>query len=202
MRLHQYIFVNGPRRSGKDTAVRFINKEWLNVRHRKFATPLKEACASLFGVSPTLLKELEREGSVLKTEPCDLFFGKSWVEVLIWLSEEVMKPKFGPTVFGDLMATNLCAFTATPFTVISDCGFVSEVLPVIKLFGVRNCHVIRLFRPGHTFEGDSRQYLFENDAPIGLNILDLHNTYDLPMFRIQVLRRIDRIMGREKEYDA
>lgn len=199
---HQIIFLNGPPKSGKDTAVRFILKEWLNVRHRKFASPLKAACAGLFGIEGELLKELEAEGSPIKNEPRPELFGHTWREALIWLSEKCMKPHYGKDVFGQLMANELLKPTPSRFTVISDAGFPDEAMPVMKRFGIQNCHLFRIYREGYTFNGDSRNYWFENDLPNDLHIEDIHNEYELSMFRIQVLRRVDKIMGREMVYDG
>jgi hypothetical protein len=200
-RRHQIIFINGPRHSGKDTAGRIIMKEWFNCRHRKFAGPLKAACAAAFGIEERLLHDLEAEGSMLKLEPRPEFFGMSWVDALIWFSEECMKPKFGNEVFGRLMVHELQKPTGAPFTIITDSGFATEAFPVVRAFGVQNCHVFRLYREGKTFVGDSRGYLLEHDLPDSLHFVDIQNVHEMKMFRIQVLRRVDQIMGREMQYD-
>lgn len=198
---HQVVFFNGPRRSGKDTAARFIQTEYPNVRHRKFAGPLKRACAEFFGVRPDLLAELEKDGSRIKTDPLDQFFGMSWVQALIWFSEEAAKPKFGKDVFGRLLANELLRPAASLLTIISDSGFEDEAWPVIRQFGLQNCHVFRILRDGHTFKGDSRSYIFET-PPDGLHVEDINNDFERHIFRVQVLRRIDKIMGVEKDYSA
>ena len=192
---HQIIFLNGPRHSGKDTAYEFIAKEYLNVRHRKFAGPLKAAAKAMFNLTDPEFKELEATGNKKKIQPNSLFFGMSWVEVLIWLSEEVMKPKFGSAIFGGLMLTELAKQTAARFTVITDSGSEHEALPVINVCGPENCHVIRMYRPGYSFAGDSRSYIFENNVPVGLNIYELHNEHEFDIFKAQVLRLTKIILG-------
>jgi hypothetical protein len=201
MRRHQIVFLNGPRRSGKDTAAKFIAQEFaLEARTAKFAMPLKLAAAAMFNLNQGRVRQLEAPGSKLKSQRLPELFDMTWPEVLIWLSEECMKPKFGKDVFGLLMLSYLAQPTLTSITVISDCGFADELTPIIQLFGAENCHLFRIYRDGHTFAGDSRGYVFENDVPVGLHIEDIHNQHDIGMFRVQILRRVDKILGRQMEY--
>lgn len=193
---HKFIFLNGPRKSGKDTAARIIATKLLNIRHRKFAGALKAAAAGMFNIDNNLFKELEKEGSDLKLRPLPELFGKSWVETLIWLSEEVMKPRYGSDIFGRILVTDLARPTASELTVISDCGFVDEVKPVIDTFGVGNCALIRLIRPGCDFGGDSRSYIaLDNEYP-NLYTSEIHNEHELDMFEIQVMMRVNKFLGR------
>ena len=201
MRRHQIVFLNGPRRCGKDTAAKFIAQEFaLESRCAKFATPLKQATAALFSLNQGRYRQLEAPGSELKTKPLPELFGLSWVETLIWLSEQCVKPKFGKDAFGLLMLSQLTQPTMTQVTVISDCGFAEEMTPLIVFYGAENCHLFRIHREGCTFDGDSRSYVFENDVPDGLHIDDIYNLHDMGMYRVQILRRIDKILGRQVEY--
>lgn len=200
--MHQIIFLNGPRKSGKDTAAKFIMQEFaLDARQAKFAQPLKLAAAAMFSVNQGEFRKFEAIGSNYKTEPLAKLFGMSWVDILIWLSEGCMKEKFGKDVFGLLMLSYLTQPSLTKMTVISDCGFADELVPVVQFYGPTNCHLFRIYRDGCSFDGDSRQYVFEDHLPAGVNVVDIYNNYDLQMFRVQVLRRIDKIMGREMEYN-
>lgn len=200
--MHQIIFLNGPRKSGKDTAAKFIMQEFaLDARQAKFAQPLKLAAAAMFNVNQGEFRKFEAIGSNYKTEPLAKLFGMSWVDILIWMSEGCMKEKFGKDVFGLLMLSYLMQPTMTKMTVISDCGFADELTPVVQFYGAKNCHLFRIYRDGCSFDGDSRQYVFEDHLPSGVNVVDIYNNYDLQMFRVQVLRRIDKIMGREMEYN-
>lgn len=203
MKRHQIIFLNGPRRSGKDTAANFISQEFATeARVAKFSMPLKYACAALFNVDRSKFRQLEAAGSKLKTQKLVELFDMSWVEALIWLSEECIKPKFGNDVLGLIMLGHLTQPSATQITVLSDCGFADEIMPIVRFYGIGNCHLFRIYRDGYTFDGDSRRYLFENDMPDGLHIEDIHNRHDLGMFRVQILRKVDKILGRQMEYQA
>lgn len=195
---HQVIMFNGPPASGKDTAGLFVLEEYNNVRIVKFADPLKQAVAAMFGLSFETVRRLETIGSQDKNKPMDALNGLSWRQALIWMSEDCMKPKFGKAIFGELMAQRLHAPTSCELTVITDCGFAAEVFPVLDEMGAMNCHIIRLHRDGCTFDQDSRSYLFaKREPPVGTHVQDINNNHDKKMFRIQVLRRVDAIMGRK-----
>lgn len=200
---HQYIFLNGPPGSGKDLAVKFILKEYpVEARHMKFSGVLKAAARAMFLVGEDLWAELEKEGSqAAKDKERAEFFGMSWRQVLIWLSEDAMKPAFGLDVFGQLMAKQLQQRTGTEFTVISDCGFAAEVHPCIKAVDPRNCHLVQLHREGCTFEGDSRSYLNPDDLPLRTSYYTLFNNHEKMMYRVQVLSRVNKILGGSRTYD-
>jgi hypothetical protein len=159
------------------------------VRHRKFATPLKAACIALFDVSKEHLKALEAPGSCVKELADGRFMSKSWVELLMWLSEDCIKPKFGQDVMGRLMVAELQKPTSAPLTVISDCGFPDEVIPLINAFGKENVCVVKLLRPGHTFEGDTRSYL-----PHEFITHFIDNRFDLELFERQVMRVVRKVL--------
>lgn len=199
---HQIIFLNGPRRSGKDQAGRFIANEYLASRHRKFAGPMKECLRRFFNIGDTLWEGLEGKGSTaLKLQPLPELFGRSWVETLIWFSEEVMKPTYGNDLFGQLMVEDLQKTTAASLTYITDCGFREEVLPVVAAYGAENCHMFQLFRPDCSFAGDSRGYLQMSDFPKLGSWQMIQNCHEKLMYRIQILSRVNKIMGIGKSYE-
>ena len=192
---HQIIFLNGPRHSGKDTAANFIYAAFPLSRLRKFSTPLKASVAAMFNIDPRLVREFEEVGSSAKLVPRKELLGMSWVEALIWLSEDVLKPKFGKQFFGHIMLQQLAGAQPGHLSVITDSGFADEAFPVIKAFGASNCHLFQLHRLGCTFDGDSRDYwtIANNKTHI------VSNEHDLQMFRIQILKRVCKIMGVEKD---
>lgn len=177
------VFINGPRQSGKDTAVKFLVYEF-GCRTYKMAGPMKGAAPELLGISHDDA-QVYFEDPVAKLRPDKAFFGMSPVQWLIWMSEEVLKPKFGSDYFGRIAARNISEPSLSPFTAISDSGFRDEALPVARTFGPRNCLVIQLHRPGKTFEGDSRSYIELTD--IGVPLIELRNEYTLEVFKMQVV---------------
>ena len=199
---HQIIFLNGPRQAGKDTAAKYIMQQYvMDAREAKFARALKLAAAALFNINQGQFRLFEDIASEMKLMKLPALHGQSWVEILIWLSEECMKPKFGDDILGRILLSHLREPTMSKLTVVSDCGFSDEIYPIAEFFGVKNCHLFRIYRPGCSFDGDSRKYVFEDHLPDGLHVEDIHNTFDAHMFRVQVLRRVDKIMGRVMEYN-
>ena len=200
-KMHQVIFLNGPRKSGKDTAANHIQKEWPDARLMKFASPLKASLRAFFGVSDALWKELEGPGNNdAKLVHRPEFFGLSWVDALIWYSEEMMKPKFGADIFGQLAFDKMLAMHPSPVTVFSDCRFSDEMRVIIKQYGSVNCHVFQLHRDGCTFTGDSGSYLRATDLPSLVNWQTVNNQYEPSMFRRQILMRVNRILGMQRTF--
>lgn len=199
--MHQVIFINGPRKSGKDTAANHIISEWINVRHKKFAGCMKAALREFFCLSNQLWKDLELSASGdLKLQPLPELMGMSWVEALIW-AREFMCEKFGEQVFGDLLARQMAVPSPAPLTVISDNRFICETLPIIKQYGAKNCHVFQLFREGYTFAGDIGSYIDSTDMPPGVTFWGIENQYEPAMYRRQILIRTNKILGMERTYD-
>ena len=195
IRQHKIVFVNGPKKSGKDTAAIIATGSGCNIRHAKYSARLKHMAREMFRVPFDMFNELEKSGNNdLKDMPQTIFYGMSWRQLLIWLSEEVMKPKFGDDIFGKWLRDDLVKPTLTKGTIISDCGFYRECGPVIKTYGAENCYLLRLHRPGCDFIGDSRSYIELPELPAA-NVIDIQNRFELPLFKVQVLKQIDKIFG-------
>lgn len=193
MKKPQIIFLNAPPGAGKDTAAIFIYEAYEHARMAKFSECLKDAARVLFGLPMHMM--LMFDSREHKDQPRPEFLGKSWRETLIWLSEEVVKPKFGDGFFGVRLAKKLAEATGCELTAISDSGFKVEAEPVITMFGAENCHLWHIHRPGCTFKGDSRGY-WQHKA---LTPVFIDNRHDLGMFKLQVLSRVDKIMGVKRE---
>jgi hypothetical protein len=69
------------------------------------------------------------------------------------------KPLFGSDIFGQLLLRDLQAPTNAAFTVVSDSGFIDELMPLRKQYGIKNIYVLKLTRSGTSYAGDSRGYL-------------------------------------------
>ncbi len=195
---HQIVFVNGPRHSGKDTFAVYAEKHLLNVRKAKFAEALKLGCKHLFNIDDATYREFEEIGSKMKLEPRPELFGMSWVDTLIMASEQWMKPSLGNGAFGYILANKLAHRTIAPCTIVTDCGFEHEILPVVTRFGAECCHLVRLHRPGFTFAGDSRGYVFlDNDRlPTGMTAYDIDNDDQIDIFELKVQRVMNKILKR------
>jgi hypothetical protein len=152
------ILFNGPRHSGKDTASIYCHQKY-GAHHFKFSYPMKAGIKTMFSLSDEQVDYLE----TIKTEPSELLFGKSYVECQISLSEEWFKVKWNNKIFGMLAVNYLKGqINKNPeqnFYVCSDSGFSSEAYPVADLFGAENVLLVKIQRPGKTFDGDSRSYI-------------------------------------------
>jgi len=152
------VLFNGPRHSGKDTASIYCADEF-KAHHFKMSGPIKAALKAMFSISDDCVSFLEE----VKTSPVPLFFDKSYVDCQISFSEDWVKPVFGKYTFGYLAARqvkrHMLAFPEQELYVCSDSGFAAEAEPLIDLFGPRNVLLVKIYRDGKTFAGDSRSYI-------------------------------------------
>ena len=145
------LLINGPPRSGKDTLTKlFCN--FFDMCHLKFADPLRKTVPAMFGLKQGFYDYLIEEE---KDHPSVHLGGMSPREAQIWLSEEVMKPKFGQDIFGRV-AVGTAKSAEQTMICVSDSGFEAEAYAMVEEFGKENVGIIRLRRAGCTFSGDSR----------------------------------------------
>jgi hypothetical protein len=174
------LFLNGPPGCGKDTAA-----DWLAERHwrrMKFAQPLKQAAGLLLDL-PVHLIETKKE-LVLPFEH------KTIRDVLIGLSENIVKPAMGQEHFGKLAGKSVeAAFRTTYYNkfVFSDSGFWPELRGCLNYLNDEGYEfqyeVWKIVRPGCDFSNDSRGYL-----PEGIKI---DNDGTLEEFKAKVLKEIE-----------
>lgn len=96
-------------------------------------------------------------------------------EAMIYVSEVIVKPRFGEDWFGQARVRNIKDWEDSPFVTNfcdDSCAFVDELYPLIKYLGQENILLLRIHRDGFTFEGDSRNYI-----PDGVitNTVDVYN---------------------------
>lgn len=164
------ILFNGPRHSGKDTAALHCVTRY-DAYHFKMSQPLKDGVQAIFGLTDSQVRFLES----IKTQQSPALFGKSYVNMQISISEDLLKPMYGDDIFGriaaDKLAVNLASDQYRELYVCSDSGFASEAWPVIELFDPENVLLVKIERPGKTFAGDSRSYIELN----GIQTITLSN---------------------------
>lgn len=157
------VLFNGPRHSGKDTAAIYCAQEF-GAHHFKFSGPIKAALKAMFDISDDCVSLLEE----VKTTPVPLFFDKSYVDCQISFSEDWVKPAFGQYTFGYLAARHVKRHMINnpgqELYVCSDSGFGTEAQPLVELFGSDNTLLVKIFRDGKTFTGDSRSYIELDDV--------------------------------------
>lgn len=152
------IFLNGPPRCGKDTLAGHIARTLPGFKVVKFAAILKERTHALYG-RPDLPHDYFEE---IKDTANALFLGLTPRDAYIAVSEKLLKPIHGKSVFGKLLLTQMKLEPETPRAfIISDSGFSQEAFPIFSHFGERQCVLIRIHAEerGCTFEKDSRSYI-------------------------------------------
>lgn len=155
------IFIlNGPPGSGKDEACLYLAQ--LGYKHFSFKEQLFLDTCKQFNVSlnwfmkgyndralkETIVPELELNGNQFSRRGA-----------LIYTSEQIMKPVYGKSYYGDVLANKLiqnCNYC------ISDGGFEDELLSIINKIGVNQIILIQLIRDGYDYSNDSRNYLSGN----------------------------------------
>ena len=131
------ILLNGPSGVGKDTIGQFIIEAFgvLNARTMKFASPVKESIPTLLGLERNW-RDLE------KVKNHEKFYGRTFREWQILLSEEFLKRFAGQEIFGKIFLSNL-AKVREPIIVVTDCGFAPEYEHVLQTHGAADTFLIR-----------------------------------------------------------
>lgn len=154
------IILNGPAGCGKDTiANRLLYDHGFLVTC--FKHDLYNMTATHYGIPFSQIKARNDDRSLKELPWVD---GLSVRQMLIHVSEDVCKPKFGKDLFGRLAAARVCHLPQSTNVVFSDGGFIEEALALPSPI------VVRLHRDGLTFAGDSRSYL---DSPL-VKCVDVH----------------------------
>lgn len=188
--------LNGPPRSGKDTAGRLLQRllhenapKGFSSRIVKFATAVKRAAHAIYG-KPDLHPEYFENSKDVRSP---WFFGKTPREVYIAVSETYFKPLHGQDIFGRLLADSLC-LGACDAVIVTDSGFEAEANALIDAFPQARFHLLRTYRPGYTFAGDSRGYLadvrrFASHADVGGTLEQLEQLEQGVRAHLEYLRR-------------
>lgn len=180
---NKVIILNSPPNTGKDVAAKLI-AERTGCSHLEFKATLHNIAMAITGLPRDKYFEIynDREKKEL---PQPEFLGMSPRNMLIWISEDVCKPKFGKDYFGHPAANSV---NLDKGAVFSDGGFPEEIKPLCDRLGAHNVYVVRFTRNGATFEGDSRNYLQQEDLPFGVNVCTMSNDETLEGF-------VDSILG-------
>ena len=189
------ILINGAPRSGKDSAGRLMSEDlpgrWIVT---KFATEVKERCHAAYGLADEDGPYVDNYFEHCKDEPRLTFMGLTPRQAYIHFSETYMKAVHGEEVFGKMLVRRLLHIRAQfipeyryrPGFIITDSGFAAETRPLVEEFGADAITLIRLHRPGYTFEGDSRSLI-----DIGVPTYDVNSPDgDLPGLLENIKKRV------------
>jgi len=161
------IVLNGPPGCGKDAIASRICTLLPEVQHHEVKYRLIQLALAISGL--TLEGWLQLNRRELKEIPAASLGGLTPRQFLIRISEEYIKPLYGPQYFGMQAAKRVAVSSAQNF-IFSDGGFDAEVQ---CLSSVGNVHLVHIHREECTFLGDSRSYL-SADAPYLSTYLQVH----------------------------
>ncbi len=167
--MSKVIILNGPPRSGKDTIASEMSEIVYNVSTASFKKRIIELALFMSGIQRidwvTRYDELSEAYAVLleghkwmKDVPWDRLGGKSQREYLIWISEEVMKPVHGDDYFGRTLVRDIDSRGLEFDYIVSDGGFIDELPPLLEDDRL-DVYIVKLYREGCSFAGDSRNYI-------------------------------------------
>lgn len=160
------VIVNGPPRSGKDTIAEYLSSRYGFVV-KSFKDALYDETAKRYSVTRDWILNGYEDNKDL---PHDELGGKTKREALIDTSENEIKVKHGSDFFGQRAAESCLNDKSNANIVFPDGGFEEEVVPVSWVS--KRIFLIRIYRPGKTFDGDSRSYLSGDNFQY---VYDVHN---------------------------
>ena len=193
------VVMNGPVGCGKDRASSMLGaylfKEGVNALPCRFKVPLYSLACLIYQVDREWFYQTH-EDRVTKEVCQERLGGKSTRQVLIEVSEEVIKPFYGSSYFGDY-AVNYLKSRNWPVSIFSDSGFEEELEPVSNYVGKENVILCRIRNRG-SFSNDSRSFLSDKHAG---TVLDYDNSGSLDELHKWVESVGDMIL-KEFEIDA
>ena len=178
------IFINGPKRSGKDTLANYLVETFRGVGFVQASRFLKEQTNALYGC-PHLPWDWWED---TKDVPNDTFEGMSPRQAWIDVSERRTKPIHGKEFYGNLVVGHMRQHSARAW--ISDCGYEDEAAPILRAFGSDRCRLVRIHRDGHSFDGDSRTFI---KLP-GVETIDFTNNGTRGEFFSQANRKLGSLL--------
>lgn len=144
--LSKCVFLRGRTGSGKSTVANYLKQEYPNhVEVFEFTKPVRMAICNLAG-----LPYNKDWFNKIKDIRSRLFYGHTPRELLIKLTEEFTKPKFGDRFLGELVLREICenGLDQDKILVFEDNRFIQEQIPLVHYFGIKNCIQLNLTYPG------------------------------------------------------
>lgn len=182
------ILLNGPPRVGKNTAANMLARELADCAIIGFSHHLKRMTHGIYlGRAGWDMDPDAFDGC--KSEPQAILNGKSWRQIYIHYSEQVIKPLHGKEWFGEQFVKAAHA-SGADLIVVPDSGFVQEAERTVREVGPHNVRLVRLYKEGCSFAGDSRDYI--SLKHIGVVENEITNVHGQP----QIMRdQMERLAG-------
>lgn len=181
--------LNGPPRSGKDTAARLLGQLLGEgtTTHAKLAKVLKERTHALYGLIGADGRPWDAGSfEARKEEPREEFLGLTPRQAYINVHELYLKPMHGPRILGDLLIRDLeRSGSWTPHLAVSDAGDDQQCLPLVERFGAENTVLVHLDRIGCQWDNRRRFVL------PGIRTIQVDNPgSDFTDFRLALVRAL------------
>lgn len=183
---------NGPPQCGKDTAARMLQKR-INAASgcaiiQHLSTPLRHIAANMVNWT---LTDYNYESFKTTHFPG---FNMTGRQLMISVSEDFLKPKFGKRIMADMLMASLSPdFDYNRNVIIlADSGFQEETNAVCEHVGSANLYVINVHRDGCSFAGDAREWV---SHPSGKRTMPLMNDGTLMDLRTEVGRIYSRMVN-------
>lgn len=147
------VIFNGPPGSGKDEAAAFYKENFgfgnLSFKYQLFKETIKH-----FEIDEQWFMEGYNDRTTKEKQEVALN-DMSRREAMIYVSEDILKPKHGLDYFGRTVAEEI---EDGNHYAIADGGFVEELQPLVERVGAENIVIVQLTREGHDYSTDSRRY--------------------------------------------
>jgi len=191
--MRKMILLNAPAKSGKDVVIKHLQESGIPLQYAECKDKLHDLVQEIFNIDFERYWEIYDDRS-LKEIPLPEFTvnlyatefialselfqrdlglsGKlqlSIREAMIYVSEILIKPRFGEDYFGK---SRMFKMDHDGVWVDGSAAFVEELTPLIEEIGQPNILLIRVRREGYTFEGDSRSYIPDG---VIVNTADVEN---------------------------
>ena len=187
------IMFNGPPRSGKDSACEIIMEHFPEVHYAYFKEVLYRESAKILGLDFNFWASVCQNGDLKDKPMLTMAGGEAGAvmtprDILIYLAEKVLKPKYGQYFIARGTAetiSNLIQFqreqsNEEAVIVVPDLGFDYEIDTVREMLPNANVISVAIHRPGFTFDGDSRSYVKDPNH-------NIFNEFNLEEFNHTVL---------------
>lgn len=148
------LILNGPPGCGKDTLQAAMSQRY-GIERQSMKAPMFDIAKAILGPVDFKRFMADYDNRSEKENPQDYLQGESPRTFMIWISEHVIKPKFGNQHFGKLASDALKTERNT--AIFSDGGFPDEVRRLVD--DGYKVKLVRLHREGFDFGGDSRDYI-------------------------------------------
>lgn len=142
--------LSAPPFAGKDTFAEYLTQINPSVQHVKFARTLKQRTHALYGLEGIPHDHFEKN----KDKPNPLFYGITPRQAYINLSEKLMKPVHGNSVWFDILMEEIKRSKYQNF-VVSDMGFQFEWEAMISQPDIKY-GLVEINRLGCSYKNDSR----------------------------------------------